>query len=205
MTKSLEAAIEGQLADLAMPRARFVISVDEDEQIIAPWGNDQVNFKISVNPGTPIRLLKEVASGGEISRIMLAIKCIFGRYDRVETMIFDEIDTGISGRTAQVVAEKILQLSRERQVITITHLPQITAMADAHFRVVKQGDDSTTQVSFDRLDDTESRDELARMLSGAKVTDLSETHAKEMLAMAAQQKAAYFKDANQNNQKEVNP
>ena len=136
---------------------------------------------------------------------MLAIKCIFGRYDRVETMIFDEIDTGISGRTAQVVAEKILQLSRERQVITITHLPQITAMADAHFRVVKQGDDSTTQVSFDRLDDTESRDELARMLSGAKVTDLSETHAKEMLAMAAQQKAAYFKDANQNNQKEVNP
>lgn len=203
--KSLEAAIEGQLADLAMPRARFVISVDEDEQIIAPWGNDQVNFKISVNPGTPIRLLKEVASGGEISRIMLAIKCIFGRYDRVETMIFDEIDTGISGRTAQVVAEKILQLSRERQVITITHLPQITAMADAHFRVVKQGDDSTTQVSFDRLDDTESRDELARMLSGAKVTDLSETHAKEMLAMAAQQKAAYFKDANQNNQKEVNP
>lgn len=201
--QSLEAAIEGQLADLAMPRARFVISVEEDEQIIAPWGNDQVSFKISVNPGTPIRPLKEVASGGEISRIMLAIKCIFGRYDRVETMIFDEIDTGISGRTAQVVAEKILQLSRERQVITITHLPQITAMADAHFRVVKEGDDSTTQVSFDRLDEAESRDELARMLSGAKVTDLSETHATEMLAMAAQQKAAFRTDAHPDKREEV--
>ena len=118
-------------------------------------------------------------------------------------MIFDEIDTGISGRTAQVVAEKILQLSRERQVITITHLPQITAMADAHFRVVKEGDDSTTQVSFDRLDEAESRDELARMLSGAKVTDLSETHATEMLAMAAQQKAAFRTDAHPDKKEEV--
>lgn len=187
--KPLAQAIEKELSDLAMPRARFVISVDEDEQVIAPWGNDQVAFKISVNPGTPIRPLKEVASGGEISRIMLAIKCIFGGLDHVETMIFDEIDTGISGRTAQVVAEKILALSRKRQVITITHLPQITAMADAHFRVMKRGDENSTQVTFEALDAEESRQELARMLSGAKVTELAKTHAEEMLAMAAHQKS----------------
>jgi DNA repair protein RecN (Recombination protein N) len=186
--RPLAQAIEKELSDLAMPRARFVIAVDEDEQVIAPWGNDQVAFKISVNPGTPIRPLKEVASGGEISRIMLAVKCIFGSLDHVETMIFDEIDTGISGRTAQVVAEKILALSRKRQVITITHLPQITAMADAHFRVMKSGDENSTQVSFEALDAEASRQELARMLSGARVTDLARTHAEEMLAMAAQQK-----------------
>ena len=179
--KSLEAAIEGQLADLAMPRARFVISVEEDEQIIAPWGNDQVNFKISVNPGTPIRLLKEVASGGEISRIMLAIKCIFGRYDRVETMIFDEIDTGISGRTAQVVAEKILQLSRERQVITITHLPQIAAMGTTHYKVSKEETSEGTISQMRMLTDEERIREIAQMLSGSDITDAAIANARALL------------------------
>lgn len=195
--ESLSQAIEKELADLAMPRARFDIDVEEDEKIIAPWGNDRITFRISVNPGTPLRALKDVASGGEMSRIMLAVKCLFGALDEMETMIFDEIDTGISGRTAQVVAEKIMQLSRSRQVITITHLPQITAMADAHFRVEKAADDDSTQVSFTPLSDDERVDELARMLSGAKITDLSRQTAGEMIAQSTAQKKQFDEEASQ--------
>ena len=187
--KSLEAAIEGQLADLAMPRARFVISVDEDEQIIAPWGNDQVNFKISVNPGTPIRLLKEVASGGEISRIMLAIKCIFGRYDRVETMIFDEIDTGISGRTAQMVSEKLTRIGRKRQVLCITHLPQIAAMADHHFLIEKRIEGNRSVTSVREIEGKEITEELARLIGGTRITDGVLQTAEEMRLLAVEKKS----------------
>lgn len=193
--ETLSGAIEGELADLAMNRARFKIEIEKDEKIISPWGSDTITFQIAVNPGTPLRPLKEVASGGEISRIMLAIKCIFGELDCVETMIFDEIDTGISGRTAQTVAEKIMALSRKRQVICITHLPQIAAMADAHFEVLKSADEKSTQVAFHALSPAESRDALAGMLSGAAVTASAGTHAEEMLALARAQKEKQRQEA----------
>lgn len=179
----LKTQMEGELADLAMEKARFEIEIKSDGQIISTAGFDQIGFLISVNPGMPPRPLKTVASGGEISRIMLAIKSIFGSMDQIETMIFDEIDTGISGRTAQVVAEKIMAVSRGRQVICISHLPQIAAMADRHYYVEKQMDDDSVEVTFECLTPEESRNELARMLSGAEVTQKSLDHAQEMLEM----------------------
>lgn len=186
---NLKREMEKELADLAMPRADFQIVIEEDKNIIAPWGNDRITFMISVNPGIAPQELKKVASGGEISRIMLAVKCIFGELDHIETMIFDEIDTGISGRTAQVVAEKIMTLSRKRQIICITHLPQITAMADRHFRVEKSMDDASVEVEFNTLERDESAEELARMLSGAEITKTSLEHAKELLDSAKREKA----------------
>lgn len=184
----LKKDLETELADLAMDKANVQIRVEEDAQVIAPWGNDTVSFWISVNPGVAPGPLKKVASGGEISRIMLAVKSIFGAMDHIETMIFDEIDTGISGRTAQTVAEKIMGLSQKRQIICITHLPQITAMADRHFRVEKSMDDESVEVDFAQLSPEESRDELARMISGAKVTKKTVEHAAEMLEMSKKTK-----------------
>ena len=182
--KKLKKAIEAELADLAMPKAKLNIHVDFDERLISPHGSDRIQFTIATNPGAAEGSLKKVASGGELSRIMLALKCVFAEKMPKDTLIFDEIDTGISGRTAQTVAEKISRLGQKRQVICITHLPQITAMADEHFRVSKKADDAHTTVSFDKLDEQESLLELSRMLSGAEITETSLNHAKEMIAQS---------------------
>ncbi len=185
--KQLERSLEGELKDLAMEKAQVKIQIDHDRKRISEKGQDQIEFLISVNPGTPLKPLGKVASGGEISRIMLSIKSIFRGLSEVDTMVFDEIDTGISGRTAQIVAEKIQSLAGsddQQQIICITHLPQIAAMADRHFRVEKKDHQDVVEVSFKHLDKEGKNDELSRMLGGAEVTQITKDHAREMLELS---------------------
>ncbi|MCD7981109.1 MAG: DNA repair protein RecN [Clostridiales bacterium] len=148
-------------------------------------GRDDVRFLISANPGEPMKPLDSVASGGELSRIMLALKTVLAENDDMETLIFDEIDSGISGRTAQKVAEKMKQTGANHQVICITHLPQIAAMADFHFLIEKTSDDMSTISRIRSLDREESILELARMLGGREITDMVMRTAREMKEMAA--------------------
>lgn len=152
-----------------------------------------MTFLISTNPGEPLRPLSKVVSGGELSRIMLAIKTLMADKDDVETLIFDEIDTGISGRTAQLVAEKMAAIGSSRQVICITHLPQIAAMADSHFEISKHVENQETLTTIRRLDSEESMKELARILGGARITDAVLQNAREMKELAQVQKSARVK------------
>lgn len=147
-------------------------------------GWDQVEFLISTNPGEPLKPLGMVASGGELSRIMLAVKTVLADSDDIPTLIFDEIDTGISGRTAQKVSEKLKIIARGHQVICITHLPQIASMADTHFEIAKAYDGQTTRTTIRPLDEKASVEELARLLGGAEITDTVLNHAREMKEMA---------------------
>ena len=151
-------------------------------------GYDEPEFMISTNPGEPIKPLGKVASGGELSRIMLAIKTIMADTDEIESLIFDEIDSGISGRTAQMVAEKMNVLGRNHQIICITHLPQIAAMADGHFLIEKKVENSETHSNIYQLKEEESILELARMLGGVEITDAVIQNAKEMKELAYMKK-----------------
>jgi len=177
--KELSKDIQSSLVDLNLENARFEVNVSSVEDF-TPKGMDKVMFLISTNRGEDVKPLKEVASGGELSRVMLAIKSILAEVDGVDTLVFDEIDTGISGVTAQKVAEKMARLSNERQLICITHLPQIAAMARAHFLIHKKDIDETTLTYVDPLDEGASVKELARMLSGAVTSDIVLANAKEM-------------------------
>lgn len=149
-----------------------------------PNGYDEIEYSISTNPGEALKPLKSVASGGELSRIMLGIKTIMAAKDEIETLIFDEIDTGISGRTAQMVAERMKELSRVRQIICITHLPQIAAMSDNHYLIEKSLDGAATQTTIQLLDNAASVRELARMLGGAEITKAVLDNAEEMKKLA---------------------
>jgi len=171
------------LKDLGMKNARFFVSITR-KTAFGPDGNDQVEFMISPNPGEPEKPLKRIASGGEMSRIMLAIKTILADADHMDTVIFDEVDTGVSGRTAQQVAEKLMGISRRRQILCITHLPQIAAMADTHFLIEKivEGDRTVTRV-FPLLNDAMTS-ELARLIGGAQITNATMAAAREMKAQA---------------------
>lgn len=151
-------------------------------------GSDDVEFLISTNPGEPVRPLSKVASGGELSRIMLAIKTILADKDEIETLIFDEIDVGISGRTAQMVSEKMALIGRSRQVICITHLAQIAAMADHHFAIEKMADGKETSTNICSLKADEAVQELARLLGGAQITQTVLDSAKEMKELANEAK-----------------
>mgnify|MGYP003816478211 CR=1 FL=1 len=152
-------------------------------------GIDQIEFFIATNPGEPLKPLAKIASGGELSRIMLALKLIFTDRRREMTMIFDEVDTGVSGRVAQAMAEKIQRLSRSQQVFCITHLPQIAAMADTHFYILKETtDENRTVTKVERLSETEKVKEIGRMISGAEVTNLTKQHAKELIELASKMK-----------------
>ncbi len=147
-------------------------------------GMDEPQFMISLNPGEPLKPLESVASGGELSRIMLAMKSVLAENDKISTLIFDEIDTGISGRTAQMVSEKMNDIGRNTQVISITHLPQIAAMADAHFLIEKTVENQSTISNIRQLTEDESVLELARMLGGVSITDAVIANAKEMKELA---------------------
>ena len=151
-------------------------------------GYDDAEFIISTNPGEDLRPLSSVASGGELSRIMLGIKSVLAQKDDIETMIFDEIDTGISGRTAQKVSEQLAHIAKEHQVICITHLAQIAAMADAHYRIEKETDGITTQTNIKELSYDESIEELSRILGGAEITNRVRESAKEMKELASASK-----------------
>ena len=152
-------------------------------------GFDDAEFVISTNPGEPLRPLAKIASGGELSRVMLAIKTVLADKDQIETVIFDEIDVGISGRTAQKVSEKMMLIGRIRQVICITHLAQIAAMADTHFRIEKQVEEGGTRTEIRKLTEAESIDELARILGGAEITDAVLKNASEMKELAGNKKS----------------
>ena len=181
--------IRESLQELNFLDVRFEISFEALEEMTQN-GADSVLFQISTNPGMPIRPLQSVASGGELSRIMLGIKTVMARKDSIETLIFDEIDNGISGRTAQKVSEKMARLASSRQVIAITHLAQIASMADAHFLIEKTVEDGVTRTHVRELEHDEMVGELARILGGAQITDTVRQSATEMKRLADQSKKA---------------
>lgn len=181
--RELAQKITEQLLDLNFLETRFDICVEQTAALGAD-GFDDVCFMISLNPGSPVRPLADVASGGELSRIMLAIKTVLAASDDIPTLIFDEIDVGISGRTAQKVSEKMAVIAKNRQVLCITHLAQIAAMADRHYLIRKSLRDSQTVTDIRLLERQESIEELARILGGAKITELTLESAREMKDMA---------------------
>ena len=187
--KDLQTKIMEELYDLDMQKMRFSVGIEPIQKDGAPHftadGCDRVEFFISGNPGEPLKPLVRIASGGEMSRIMLAIKSVFADGDVVETLIFDEIDTGVSGRAAQKIAEKLCMLAKHHQILCITHLAQIAGMADVHYLIEKHSDQESTVTSIRQLDETERKAELARIIGGVKVTDLTMQAAQEMLNLAA--------------------
>lgn len=184
--KCLAEKITDVLLDLNFLDVRFDIAFEEIKP--GPEGFDEICFQISMNPGQPLSPLQKVASGGELSRVMLAIKTVLADKDAVGTMIFDEIDVGISGRTAQKVSEKMAVIARSRQVICITHLAQIASMADSHFCIEKKVVGQETKTFIRRLADEESVEELARILGGAKITETVKKSAREMKELAVSTK-----------------
>ena len=185
--KKLTEKIRAGLIDLNFLDVRFSMEFRRLPHYTAS-GFDEAEFVISTNPGEPERSLGRVASGGELSRIMLAIKTVLADSDDIPTLIFDEIDTGISGRTAQKVAEKLAVISRNHQVICITHLPQIASMADCHFEIKKSTDGASTKTRIARLKEEDVVTELARLLGGAQITDAVIQNAREMKKLARQTK-----------------
>lgn len=181
--KELEQEILTALVDLNFLEVQFEIKNRKLEQYTSN-GLDDIEFMISTNPGEETQPLGKVASGGELSRIMLAIKSVLAEKDLVDTLIFDEIDTGISGRTAQKVSEKLAKISKTHQVISITHLPQIASMADEHFIIEKNSDGKRTVTKIHSLSEEEAILELARMLGGVKITEAVIASAKEMKELA---------------------
>lgn len=186
----LEKDMVAALTDLNFLDVQFEIQVRKKEEITA-IGYDDVEFMISTNPGEPLKSLGNVASGGELSRIMLAIKTVLASRDRIPTMIFDEIDTGISGKTAWKVSEKLGRLSRSHQIICITHLPQIAAMADSHYKIAKQAVANKTVTDIVQLNEPETVDELARMLGSDEITNTVRENARELIRTAQAKKSEY--------------
>ena len=174
--------IEG-LKDLNFLDVQFRIDFKRKEEYTA-GGFDNIEYEISTNPGESVKPLGRIVSGGELSRIMLAIKAILADRDQIETLIFDEIDTGISGRTAQKVSEKMSVIGRHHQVLCITHLPQIAAMADTHFEIEKHQRGTETITEIHPLEGEDSIQELARLLGGAEITQAVYQNAKEMKELA---------------------
>ncbi|MBR5267940.1 MAG: DNA repair protein RecN, partial [Lachnospiraceae bacterium] len=189
----LEDRIREELLDLNFLHVDFRIDIRRMEHFSAK-GFDEVEFLISTNPGSiPPRPLGEVASGGELSRIMLAIKTVLADTDDIPTLIFDEIDTGISGRTAQKVSERLSYIANKHQVLCITHLPQIAAMADTHFEIKKMVENGKTITKIHKLNKEEQIEELARLLGGAEITDAVRENAREMKRLAMERKSDRLK------------
>lgn len=184
-SKKLTESIKNALLDLNFLDVQFMMEFAEIDYTAN--GIDDAQFLISTNPGEPVKPLGKVASGGELSRIMLAIKTVMAS-DKIGTLIFDEIDSGISGRTAQMVSEKMNALGHSHQIICITHLPQIAAMADSHFLIEKSVENQATVSKIHKLTDEESVEELARMLGGVEITDTVLENAREMKQMAYMKK-----------------
>lgn len=181
--KQIQKNIEQQLWDLEMKHGKFAIAI-EDKKEISLHGKDKVEFLISANAGEELKPLAKIASGGEMSRVMLALKTVLAEADSIEVFIFDEIDTGVSGRTAQKVAEKMALIGKSHQIICITHLPQIAAMADHHFLIEKTTQQEKTITTVKPLNEEESAHEIARLIGGAKMTQATWTAAKELKEQA---------------------
>ena len=189
VAESMSQAIEAHLKDLGMPGGRFSILITSNDSY-SPSGKDQVRFEFSANPGEELRLLAKVASGGELSRVALAIKTVCARNDGAQVMVFDEIDAGVGGHTARRVAEKIGQVALNKQVLCITHLPQIASMADSHIHIEKKLIDNRTQTFVHRLTAEDRLEELARMIGGEPITKAGLENAAEMVRSAKEQKNA---------------
>ena len=189
--KELEVLVKQALVDLNFIAVEFEIQITRKESI-GENGFDNVEFMISTNPGESVKPLVKVASGGELSRIMLAIKSILATEDDIDTLIFDEIDTGISGQTAMKVAEKMAKISRNHQVICISHLSQIAAMADSHSLIKKTADENSTTTSIKKLTRQQSIEELVRINGGSGITEAGLIHATEMKDMADRTKSNLF-------------
>lgn len=181
--------LKAAMIDLNFLDVEFSISVVAEEEKFTPEGYDKVEFLISTNPGEELRPLWQIASGGELSRIMLAFKTVFADRDGTDTLVFDEIDTGISGMTAWKVSEKLGKLSKDHQILCITHLPQIAAMADTHFLIRKGIKDTRTVTAIQELSEEESLKELARLLGSGSLTKAVLENAKEMKERAVLVKA----------------
>ena len=189
VAERMSQAIEAHLKDLGMPGGRFSILITSNDSY-SPSGKDQVRFEFSANPGEELRLLAKVASGGELSRVALAIKTVCARNDGAQVMVFDEIDAGVGGHTARRVAEKIGQVALNKQVLCITHLPQIASMADSHIHIEKKLIDNRTQTFVHRLTAEDRLEELARMIGGEPITKAGLENAAEMVRSAKEQKNA---------------
>jgi DNA repair protein RecN (Recombination protein N) len=179
----LQEKIEKSLSELNMEKSKFCVRVDEFDEFFEN-GMNKVEFLISTNPGEPLKPLVKIASGGELSRVMLAIKSILADTDEVGTLIFDEIDTGVSGKAALKIAKKLTEIGKSKQVICITHLPQLTAAADTHYLILKNTDGSLASTSLTELDEKGRETELARIIDGGDVSELALEHAREMLKNA---------------------
>jgi DNA repair protein RecN (Recombination protein N) len=180
--KRLEEKVKNELSYVGLDKSKFVIEVIDDEKLYLN-GCDKVQFMISTNPGEPTKALEKVASGGELSRIMLALKTVFVDKDEIPTVIFDEIDTGISGRIAQRVAEKMFLISTNHQVFCVTHLPQIASMSDSHYLIYKEVKDNKTFTNVNKLNIGEKEQEIARMVGGAEVTNITIQSSMEMIKL----------------------
>lgn len=174
------AGITRELTDLGMSATKFEVSIEP--QAVSSKGADKIEFLLSPNPGEPLRPLAKIASGGEMSRIMLAMKSVLAKSGTIPTMIFDEIDVGVGGRTAQTIGDKLEALAKEAQILCITHLPQIASRAATHFYIEKQVQDGRTTVSVAPLDSEGRIDEIARMLGGSRRSEAVVQHAREMLS-----------------------
>ena len=180
---TLTERIKEELEDLNFLGVEFEIRFTKKDKISRD-GYDSVDFLISTNPGQPMKPLQMVASGGELSRIMLALKTVFASSDDIQTLIFDEIDTGISGKTAVKVGEKLMNISKGRQVLCISHLPQIAVMADQNLFISKSTDGKTTQTNIDLLDKEGKIKEIARLIGGNNLTEVVLKTAREMIQEA---------------------
>jgi DNA repair protein RecN (Recombination protein N) len=187
--ESLQEKLKDALIDLNFLDVRFEIDIVSSDDKITSKGYDEAQFMISTNPGEALRALDQIASGGELSRIMLALKTVVADRDDISTLIFDEIDAGISGRTAWKVSQKLGELSANHQIICITHLPQIAAMADTHYMIEKGLDGGRTVTSIYALSEKLSEKELGRLLGGDELTEATLLNAREMKQMALEKKA----------------
>lgn len=180
--------IHKELKELYMEKTVFEVRFTSDYDHFSVTGCDKVEFYLSTNPGEPLKPLSKIASGGELSRIMLALKSIFSKHQGITSIIFDEVDTGVSGRVAQAIAEKIYNVAIDSQVLCISHLPQVAAMADTHLYISKNILDGRTKTTVKKLDDEEKIREIGRMISGVEITDLTKEHARELLHLAKELK-----------------
>ncbi|AAO36118.1 DNA repair protein RecN [Clostridium tetani] len=183
----LEQKVKKELDYIGLEKSTFRVSVELREEF-KEQGMDGVQFLISTNPGEPLKPLEKIVSGGELSRIMLALKTVFVDKDKIPSVIFDEIDTGISGRVAQSVAEKMYSISQKHQVFCVTHLPQISCFSDTHYLVSKKVKENKTYTIIEKLDSSGKNEELAKMIGGSEVTDLTLKHAEEMIFIANKKK-----------------
>lgn len=187
ISESLTQSIQNELNYIGLEKSKFFIDISLENNF-GENGKDKVQFLISTNPGEPLKPLERIVSGGELSRIMLALKTVFVDKDEIPTVIFDEIDTGISGRVAQSVAEKMYVISDDHQVFCVTHLPQIASMSDNHFKVAKDVVDNKTYTKVMILSEKEKEEEVARMIGGVEITKTTLENAKELINLAQNKK-----------------